>query len=252
MPSPKPQPWYASLNQPPRSPSHGQHRRTPAPSHGNPTDGAGAEDNGATANCSVIRTAIPAGPGGITFVSGQAPNPSVGQITPHDLWLSQQQLIEWLMPPPPPPIPYAGIRTGEITAFRAWKVVDDLDLCSLAHYFIWEPGATIEGDIKEVVSNCTYGMWSIYGGVYTHHTMELTVEDIGEIDTRFRGLISVEINGAASVCRLHGIAFGSVKLWGDVIEHKRGYRASHAKLVSIDKVVGAVDPYALRRKYLVD
>lgn len=32
-------------------------------------------------------------------------------------------------------------------------------------------------------------------------------------------------------------ALGSVLLWGDVVEHERGYRAERAKILSIDDVV---------------
>jgi hypothetical protein len=32
-----------------------------------------------------------------------------------------------------------------------------------------------------------------------------------------------------------GLAFGTVKLWGEVVEHEHGYRASFAKPASIDE-----------------
>ena len=43
---------------------------------------------------------------------------------------------------------------------------------------------------------------------------------------------------------------GTALLWGDVVEHEKGWRASMAKVKSIDSVVmGNVDLSALREKY---
>jgi hypothetical protein len=43
---------------------------------------------------------------------------------------------------------------------------------------------------------------------------------------------------------------GTALLWGDVVEHERGWRASMAKVKSIDSVVlGNVDLSALRERY---
>jgi len=43
-------------------------------------------------------------------------------------------------------------------------------------------------------------------------------------------------------------ALGTVHLWGEVVEHERGYRASHAAVRSIDEAYG-VDLADLRNRY---
>jgi hypothetical protein len=49
-------------------------------------------------------------------------------------------------------------------------------------------------------------------------------------------------------------AYGSVRIWGEVIEHAAGYRAEFARLVSIDGVYPQDDDLlaALRAKYGVE
>lgn len=51
-------------------------------------------------------------------------------------------------------------------------------------------------------------------------------------------------------CDASAFVSGTVRLWGDVVEHEFGYRAEFAKLHSLDKIYGDGDLAALRAKYL--
>lgn len=56
--------------------------------------------------------------------------------------------------------------------------------------------------------------------------------------------------GGVPHVKVVSVAYGAVKMWGEVVEHERGYRAQFAKLVSLTFVVGdLVNEYALRKKY---
>lgn len=239
MPNPRPQPWYAAFNQPPKgNPTHGRNRKPTPPTHGDPVDGADPL-YGAGPLCRAVRTGLPPAtwrslntlqtlsPGGVTYFDPRA-CVCVSATTP-------------------PSIPYAGIRPGEITGHRLWLVLSDLRLCSLAHYFLWKPGATIEGDVDKVVLDRIF-LPSIYGGTYSFRTAkkcerEVEIQGITEVDFPNSNYFN---QGA-----IYGIAIGTIKCWGEVVEHEHGYRAQYAKLTSIDRVIGKVDIAALRERYLL-
>lgn len=212
---PKPQPWYAKFNQPAWSPN-GRNWKPSPKAHGRPADRA---------------------------------SDGTGAIIAFDY---STFTISWdLTKPSAPAIPYAGIRAGELTGYRAWHVVEGNQLCSLAHHFIWEPNATIEGDINKVVWS-DYGTFEqLYGGVYCFDTKnKLALEELKATLVHYPTFMSLESNPTHSIL-LTGMAFGTIKLWGEVIEHELGYRGQFAKLTSIDEVIGVADIDALRRKYNV-
>jgi hypothetical protein len=216
----KPQPWYTSLNQPPRSPKDGRNRRAAAPPHRRPTDRTdpGVDPAGAQQD--------------FTFYT-------FGTNT-----------IFTFDPPPTPNIPYAGVRAGELIGYRMWLVLEDLQLCSLVHHFIWTPGATIEGNVDEVVANPMPWGRLLYGGVYSYSTPDHIIPEITNTSPKdFPTLAS--FTGWNSFFHIHALAIGTIKCWGEVIEHEKGYRAQYAKLRSIDEVIGPVGINALRRRYLL-
>lgn len=139
-----------------------------------------------------------------------------------------------------PAIPSAGVRAGEIIGHRLWWVVPFLDrnrelwLRSLAHEQFWAPGEVISGDTHTIVKHTPAG--PIWGGVYSYKTSNHLAKE-----SAFWVLYSV----FPLVC-------GTIKMWGDVVEHKEGYRAEYAKVASLRAVLcGAVDLAALRRRYRV-
>lgn len=109
-----------------------------------------------------------------------------------------------------PDVPTGEIITGEIYAWRAWKVKGGyLHSCCVDHH-IWIPGEPMEGEI----GNAHNGL-----GVHAFKTRKGATEyALGNNDW---------------------VAIGRVKLWGDVVEHKEGYRAQYAKVHEIVDVTHA-------------
>src|SRR5262249_24753475 len=111
---------------------------------------------------------------------------------------------------------HEGIRVGEIIAYRAWRVVEstwmrrtwmrrsDNRLHSVfIKDYVWLPDRPASGDVRE-------------HGIYS-----------------FKNVIrSREQYGHPLVWR--PFLFGSVKIWGDIVEHEAGYRSQFARIVSLD------------------
>lgn len=103
------------------------------------------------------------------------------------------------------PIESAGIRIGEILAYRIWQISKGY-LQAYSSGRIWAPGEVMTGN----------------------------VEDHG-----FEGIWAFKEKSRAIKKMMGGeYVFGSVKLWGKVIEYALGYRAECAKIVSIDDFSG--------------
>lgn len=103
-----------------------------------------------------------------------------------------------------PPIKDAGIRAGEIIAYRAWTWEGGL-LRSMAANFAWIPGEIAHGVPSQGV------------GVHAFKTLGDTVGQYGSYGH------SAE----------RPIVFGTVALWGDVIEHEKGYRAEFGAVEAV-------------------
>lgn len=257
---PKPQPWYASLNQPPRNPSNGRNRQPSPSNHSDPIDRADSGTGRPAARVSnkqsiwtTINHALiplpPAGPGLDLAADAQL----ILDMRKHIMNQMLSYSIGLIEPPAPPDLPYVGIRSGEITAYRGWVVVDELKgptLCSLAHHFLWQPNATIEGNLNELVNKSVSN--PIFGGVYAFREFDGLNKEIEDVSHRLWPC--VRLDNFDEPHTWLGFAYGTVKLWGEVIEHELGYRASFAKLTSIDGFVGVEDNYLLpnlRERYHV-
>lgn len=117
---------------------------------------------------------------------------------------SQFAYAQALAQPAPEPIEDAGISAGEIIAWRCWKWRHGF-LWSMATDAAWVPGETMTGDVTHT-------------GVHAWK----------------------EVRGAVEYAVGHSclVIVGQIKLWGDVIEHERGYRAENGKVDSIKFSVG--------------
>lgn len=194
-----------------RSPNHGRHRKPNSPAYRNPNSQSGSADQGANLTYPFTYT-YP---------------------------LSQSK-----------PIPYAGIRAGEIIGHRVWFLLHESDrprLCSLTHRFIWEPGQVVEGDITKELSPATHDYpQPLMAGVYSYDSSATLHNDL---ENAFHwialGILSHR-NSIGNICAGVG---GSVYLWGDVVEHEKGYRAQYAKIRSLDFAVGYCDLSKLRKEY---
>ena len=239
----KPQTWYIKFNQPKRNPN-GRNWKPHPTTHRDPADGTYPSPGGITwiptATWRTLNAGVPVSAG----VDPGADDTSVTYFT----WAIYPILNR--LDKGPPSIPYAGVRAGEIIGHRMWMILDNLELCSLAHHFIWQPGVTVEGKLDVVVDNSMF--WkTIYGGVYSFNALEHITKELNEFDLEdLPRPISFSLCGSPYFF-LHGLAIGTVKCWGEVIEHEKGWRSQYAKLTSITDVIGPVDINKLRRKYNV-
>jgi len=105
---------------------------------------------------------------------------------------------------------HEGIRTGEIIAYRGWRVIvpslfwsgDDFLHSVQMRDYIWLPGEPASGDVK------THGVYS-----FRH-----VIRSIEEYSYNARGVL----------------LFGKVKIWSEVVEHEAGYRSQFGKIISLD------------------
>lgn len=103
------------------------------------------------------------------------------------------------------PLESAGIKVGEIVGWRIWTIRGSyLGAYSAGH--IWAPGENMEGNVPD------YG----YEGIWSFKKKSDAIKKLLENPSPH--------------------AFGSIKMWGDVIEHTIGYRAQFAKIISLDDV----------------
>ena len=140
------------------------------------------------------------------------------------------------------PIENAGIRAGEITGWRCWRVKYGFLHSAYIQVCRWPPRHALVAK----------GMTDHENGIYVldnekaarDAAMEYSMWDL--MSYRIPLLFDPEFDPPACDAFVIGTAF----LWGDVVEHECGWRASMAKVKSIDSVVfGNVDLSALREKY---
>ncbi len=108
---------------------------------------------------------------------------------------------------------------GEIEAFRVWRIFNaEPRLISSYTAHEWEPGGVMKAhqELRDFD-----GDWD-RTGVHAWKSMVEVVEHGARIAR----------SGDGST-----LAFGRVKLWGDVVEHQRGYRAEFARIIGIDDLV---------------
>ena len=120
----------------------------------------------------------------------------------------------------------AGIRAGEIIGYRAWQVDPQWRLHStFRSKTIWEPSGVVTGDVNEERE-----------GVYAFKESEEVVFYCAMFRCwRGSSLFATDLNGDDNNWP---IVFGTVSLWGVVIEHEKGYRASYA---AVGDLIGSAD-----------
>lgn len=128
-----------------------------------------------------------------------------------------------LMPQYPTSLPKAPNKIpkensfGEITAFRVWRVTSAGLLRSTYKDTIWNPKEVLKSHVKpgDRSADGIHGWKSLFEAIN----------------------YAQELNSSSK------IAVGRVHLWGDVVEHKRGYRAEYAKIIGIDDLIGEISIY---------
>jgi hypothetical protein len=115
----------------------------------------------------------------------------------------------------------ASIRIGEILGWRWWYV--DNFLKSPFMDCTWFPDKPIEGDVAGGF------------GVYVMKDPSLAESEADKsLGLSSNGLWAW--NNWRRRLKSPHTAYGTVRVWGDVVEHTRGYRAQFARVVSIDGV----------------
>jgi hypothetical protein len=181
-------------------------------------------------------------------------------LVQHQAILQQQAIPNDAIPYPCnyDAIPYAGVQVGEIIAWRAWRVrvdgrllilnsaadrhrLDELlatdprvRLISVARWTHWKPGKPMTGNIDAPLDS-----YPFREGVFAF------------------GGRSSPLQLCLKSRTVHAV--GQVALYGEVVEHELGYRASHAMIHSIDEVGGQMTEdrrlmllSRLRAAYLTD
>lgn len=108
----------------------------------------------------------------------------------------------------------AGIRAGEIIAYRCWKLLPREKLGSVFVKNIWQPRATEKShEVPEAVG------WGV--GIHCF-------KDIG--------YARAEYSNYSPVGPMEPMVYGEIAIWGTVIEHQWGYRAEFAKITRIHSI----------------
>ncbi|HSC57531.1 MAG TPA: hypothetical protein VLC51_10025 [Nitrospira sp.] len=169
----------------------------------------------------------PSGQSGFPWPSGTVFSWAPGGVT----WIGADY-------PKPAPIEDAGIRAGEVIAYRCWRVVKGDRLHSAyKRKHEWMPGQPMTGDVRH-----EYGVHAFKEGP---HLTEY-IEGIRQCDA-VPGLYVDFWSGEWVRIEATPVAVGTIALWGEIVEHEFGYRAEFGKIASIDRVIYADDPDLLAR-----
>lgn len=234
--------FWQSMKSQPRSPKHGN-RKPAAQTHGDPPDGAGTLQpirtglppaTWRTLHHGVPITRIATVPTVSFDLTVNSIDPGVGADNlkqmqemmakaMRNMMLSIPDYADMLLPnPKPPEIPFAGISVGEIIGWRVWWVNHDGRLRSfIRDEIVWEPGEAMTGNINERVHVSLRGP-DRFGGVYCFNNYQAAMNEFTRV------LFDLK-TGRPGVNKAVGLILGTVKLWGEVVEHQGGYRASFAK-----------------------
>lgn len=207
-----------------------QHRATSAPPRNSAAAQRPAGNSGGT----------PAGGGTVSVTSVYpgavapfAPRPSLsaGQLTL--LWQAATQAIaaqtaESRWPPPSRDLPREAPKAGELIGHRAWTLKAKNLLGSYSANVVWFPGQPMDdrtgSENVGIDDHNTAGVWA-FKNPYA---------------------LGREFWNAAQA---H--VFGTVWMWGTIIEHEHGYRAQYAAIRSLDYAGDDVNLDLLRRTYSV-
>lgn len=109
------------------------------------------------------------------------------------------------------PLPHE-VTIGELIGHRIWKLTPQFELKSVALDTIWPCDAPLQGNVEEA-------------GIFSFKSRG---QEFVRSMSEYRPNMLTEI----------GMAIGTIRLWGQVIEHEYGYRAEFARVQSIDEVQG--------------
>lgn len=135
-----------------------------------------------------------------------------------------------------PPHPETVLKTedivaGEIIAWRMWRVVPEVSLQgdklkSLVADYFWS---------DESPAACGTGEFSLASGygVHSYKSLDYMRTDLPWLHSLLGGGVLISSDDGEPVHLAVAWAYGEVALWGDVIEHERGYRSQYARVRSV-------------------
>lgn len=127
-----------------------------------------------------------------------------------------------------PPLRRDGIVAGEIVAYRCWRI-ENGELRSVYQKDVWKPGDILQG--REIGDWDTRGIHA-WKDPASH---EYRAYIRGYLNSASDGLFLFFQTPAERLKEHHpAMVTGTVFLWGDVVEHERGYRAEFARVRSLD------------------
>lgn len=206
---------------------HGGHRKAGAKKSGDSSHGAGASPR--------------AGNFAIPTVAITSPNTGKGFLSQ----LYQLNQLTWLalVPTPrifgvdyaftPPKIETSDPEVGEIIAWRTWRFAGGY-IQSMAADEVWEPGIPRKANINAQHSQGAFGGWPyVAGGIHAWKTKQ----DALQYGSHYISSYETE----TGCHHRREIVIGRVALWGNVVEHEKGYRAEFAKPIAFDDIMAFPD-----------
>jgi hypothetical protein len=131
------------------------------------------------------------------------------------------------------PIEDAGIRAGEVIARRCWRIIDGRLYSTYRRDQEWIPRQPMTGDVRR-----EYGVHAFKDDAFVREYIE---------ESRMWDNMYIRIIDDSWVTPKTPFAIGTIALWGEIVEHERGYRAEFGKIASIDRITGSDDPAMLGR-----
>lgn len=105
---------------------------------------------------------------------------------------------------------------------------------------------TVQGDLNKEVD------MGIFGGTYAFSRWSYAQAEFDNLQRQFV-MVEAHRSGGYGTLSYHfgatGVAIGTIKMWGTVIEHEKGYRAEYAKLNSLDDHYGGIDFQQMKAYY---
>lgn len=188
-----------------RSLPHGRHRRASSKVHGGPSGQSSGSGQVTRAHIAAAQRAYNAraskGAGaGLTLL----PLP----LSAGARWLTGNWREE-----EPAPIPHEGIRAGEITGHRCWLLRGDRLHSVYMDQCVWLPDVPMEGDVRRA------------------HGVHAFKERTDVYEYVYLARVNCMMGWSGSTSDIY--VFGTVSLWGEVVEHERGWRAERARVLGL-------------------
>lgn len=134
-----------------------------------------------------------------------------------------------LEPAPKPPLRRDAIVAGEIIGYRCWRIESGL-LRSVYQTDVWLPNQVLEGRELGDWDHRGIHAWKDSSSKEYHDYIRSYLNSEPDKFTR----LMLFSHGGEMPETKPAMLTGTVFLWGDIVEHERGYRAEYARVRSLD------------------